>query len=182
MWFFSGKLRDRGLIYVAGFDKISYEGDILKKCFLLSILALGALAASVAQTAAELETLLNTDAVTYAQAARFVLQAAESADTEAAGAAAIANPEQAFQFAQENDWLPKGASPDTPARLDGISLLFMRSFGLKGGLLYSLFKNPHYAYREMVYRQAIQGRVDPQMAVSGYQLIFITNRILESNE
>jgi len=146
----------------------------LKKCFLLSILALGALAASPAQTAAEMETLLNTHAVTYAQAARFVLQAA--------GAAAIANPAAAFRFAQEKDWLPKGVSPETPARLDGVSLLFMNAFGLKGGLLYSLVKNPHYAYREMVYRSAIQGRADPHMAVSGYQLIFITNRILESNE
>jgi hypothetical protein len=141
---------------------------------LLFILALGGLALLSAQTAAEMETLLNTEAVTYAQAARFVLQAAE--------AATIARPAEAFQFAQEKNWLPKGVSPETPARLDGISLLFMHSFGIKGGIFYSLFKKPHYAYRELVYRQAIQGRADPRMAVSGYQLIFITNRILESNE
>ena len=152
---------------------------MMKKYFLLSILALGGLAALPAQTAAEMETLLNTQAVTYAQAARFVLQAAEAA---AAEAATIANPAEAFRFAQENNWLPKDVSPETPARLDGISLLFMRSFDLKGGFLYSFIKNPHYAYRELVYRSAIQGRVDPQMAVSGYQLIFITNRILESKE
>jgi hypothetical protein len=138
---------------------------------MLSVLALGGLAALSAQTAAEMETLLNTQAVTYAQAARFVLQAAD--------AAAIANPAAAFKFAQEKDWLPKGVSPDTAARLDGISLLFMRSFDIKGGILYSLTKNPHYAYRELVYQTAIQGRTDPHMAVSGYQLIFITNRLLE---
>jgi hypothetical protein len=146
----------------------------LKKCFLLAILALGGLALLSAQTAAEMETLLNTDAVTYAQATRFVLQAAD--------AATITSPAEAFKFAQEKDWLPKGVSPETPARLDGISLLFMRSFGIKGGILYAFTKNPHYAYRELVYRQAIQGKTDPHMAVSGYQLIFITNRILESNE
>jgi len=146
----------------------------LKKRLLLTILAFGGFALLPAQTAAQMETLLNTEAVTYAQAARFVLQAAN--------AAAIANPAEAFRFAQENNWLPKGVSADTPARLDGISLLFMRAFGLKGGIFYSLFKNPHYAYRELVYRQAVQGKTDPHMAVSGYQLIFITNRILESNE
>ena len=146
----------------------------MKKCLLLFILALGGLAASPAQTAAEMEILLNTQAVTYAQAARFVLQAAD--------VATIAHPAEAFRFAQENDWLPKDVSPETPARLDGISLLFMRSFDIRGGFLYSLFKNPHYAYRELVYRSAIQGRADPHMAVSGYQLIFITNRILEINE
>ena len=146
----------------------------MKKCLLLSILAFGGLVLLSAQTAAEMETLLNTQTVTYEQAVRFVLEAAD--------AATIADPAEAFQFAQENNWLPKGVSPETPARLDGVSLLFMRSFGLKGGIFYSIFKNPHYAYRELVYRTAIQGRVDPRMAVSGYQLIFITNRILESNE
>jgi hypothetical protein len=147
---------------------------MLKKRLLLFILVVGGLAALPGQTAAEMETLLNTGAVTYAQAARFVLQAAD--------AAAIANPAEAFRFAQEKNWLPKDVSPETQARLDGISLLFMHAFDIKGGLFYSLFKNPHYAYRELVYRQAIQGRADPHMAVSGYQLIFITNRILESNE
>jgi len=146
----------------------------LKKCLLLFILAFWGAAASFAQTAAHMETLLNTHSVTYAQAARFILQAAD--------AATIANPVEAFRFAREKDWLPKDATPETPARLDGISLLFMNAFGLKGGLFYSLFKNSHYAYRELVYRSAIQGRADPHMAVSGYQLIFITNRILESNE
>jgi len=146
----------------------------MKRYLLLSILAFAGLAALSAQVAAEMETLLETPAVSYAQAARFVLEAAE--------AAAITNPEEAFRFAQDNNWLPKDATPDTPARLDGISLLFMGSFNLKGGILYSFIKNPHYAYREMVYRQAIQGKADPHMTVSGDQLVFITNRILTMQE
>jgi len=146
----------------------------MKRYLLLSILSFYWLAALPAQTAAELETLLNTQTVTYAQAARFAL--------EAAGAATIASPAEAFRFAQENNWLPKDAAPDTPARLDGVSLLFAQSFKLKGGIFYSLFKNPHYAYRELVYRQAIQGKADPHAAVSGSQLIFITNKLLAMQE
>ena len=146
----------------------------MKKCLLLFTLAVGGLALLPAQTAAEMDTLLNTQAVTYAQAARFVLEAAE--------AASIAHPAEAFRFAQEKNWLPKDASPDDEARLDGISLLFMGAFDLKGGFLYSFIKNPHYAYRELVYRSVIQGRADPQMAVTGYQLIFMTNRILAIQE
>jgi outer membrane protein OmpA-like peptidoglycan-associated protein len=146
----------------------------LKRYAILFIFALVGLAASPAQTAAEIEVLLDTQAVTYAQAARFVLEAAE--------AAVIADPAEAFQFAAENNWLPKDASPETTARLDGISLLFMRSFDLRGGFFYSLMKNPHYAYRELVYQAAIQGRADPHMAVSGYQLIFMTNRIFSIQE
>jgi len=146
----------------------------LKRLLLLSILAFGGLALLPAQTAAEMETLLETQSVTYAQAARFVLEAAE--------AATIADPAEAFRFAADKNWLPKNVDPDTPARLDGISLLFMRSFALKGGIIYSFAQNPHYAYRELVYRSVIQGKTDPHMAVSGSQLIFMTNKVLESDK
>jgi hypothetical protein len=127
-----------------------------------------------AQTAAEIEALLETPAVSYAQAASIAVKAAD--------AAAVSSLEEAFAFAAERNWLPKNASPDTEARLDGVSLLFMRVFDIKGGLFYSLIKNPHYAYREMERRNAFKGRSDPQMAVSGDQLLFITGRILSIME
>jgi len=142
----------------------------LKKHIMAFLLGfLGAFALS-AQTAMELETLLETNAVTYAQAARFVLEASE--------VAAISDPAEAFRFATERRWLPKRAAPGAAAQLEGISLLLMRSFNLRGGIMYYITKNPHFAYRELVYKAAIQGRVDPHMTVSGYQLIFMTNRIL----
>ncbi|MDR0442812.1 MAG: OmpA family protein [Treponema sp.] len=121
-------------------------------------------------TAAEIETLLQTGAVTYAAAARFVLEASEATVTS--------DPEEAFRYAAERNWLPKNASPSDAARLDGISLLLMRSFGIKGGMMYSLTKNPHYAYRELTYKNVIQGRVDPGMNVSGERLLFLTGRVL----
>jgi hypothetical protein len=127
-----------------------------------------------AQSAAEeIETLLGTRAVTYAQAARFVL--------EASGALATSDPEEAFRYAQEREWLPRSASPYGTARLDEVSLLLMRSFNIKGGMLYSLTKDrPHYAYRELTHNNVIQGRADPAMKVSGERLLFITGRILAS--
>jgi outer membrane protein OmpA-like peptidoglycan-associated protein len=137
---------------------------------MVSVLGFWGLLALSAQTAAELETLLETHVVTYAQATRFVLQAAEMA--------AISDPAEAFRFAAEKRWLPKNAAPGAAAQLEGLSLLFMRSFDLRGGIFYSITKSPHFAYRELVYRTAIQGRTDPHMTVSGFQLIFITNRIL----
>jgi hypothetical protein len=126
-----------------------------------------------AQTAAKIEELLETPAVTYAQAAYFVL--------EASGAAVTA-PEEAFEYAINRKWLSKRVSANGTARLDRVSLLLMRSFGLKGGLFYSITKNPHHAYRELVYRTVIQGKTDPHSKVSGGQLLFITGRILSSLE
>jgi len=123
-----------------------------------------------AQTAAEIEGLLETKAVSYGQAARFILEAAD--------VSGFTDPVQAFAYAREQKWLPNRATPDSEARLSGISLLVMRSFDIKGGLFYSIAKNSHYAYRELVYQDIIQGRSDPGMSVSGSELLFMVNRVL----
>jgi outer membrane protein OmpA-like peptidoglycan-associated protein len=88
----------------------------------------------------------------------------------------------AFRFAEERNWLPRNSSPDQPARLDGVSLLIMRAFGLRGGVMYTLTGAPRYAYRELVYNGVIQGRAVPNMHVSGYDLLFFLNRILSQTE
>ena len=133
----------------------------------LCLLAAPAFAQS---TADEIEALLETSAVSYGQAARFVLDAAGV--TVSAG--------QAFQYAAGQNWLPKKASVNEAARLDGVALLVMRSFDIEGGLLYSLFKNPRYAYRELAYMEIIQGRIDPAMTVSGDTLLYIINKLLDN--
>ena len=128
-----------------------------------------------AQTAVqEIETLLETRAVTYAQAARFVLEASSSQTAF--------NQEEAFLYAREQGWLPQNVAAEETARLDGVSLVLMNSFGMKGGLMYSLTKNPHYAYRELVHRNVIQGKVTGSMPVSGEYLLFITGRLLSRTE
>jgi len=102
-----------------------------------------------AQTAAELETLLYADAVSYGQAARFVLLAADISDLRT---------EEAFRYAMERNWLPAAATQDAAAKLDGVSLLVMQAFNMKGGAFYTMIRTPHYAYRELLYQNIIQGR------------------------
>jgi len=118
----------------------------------------------------EFGTLLNTGAVTYGQAVRFAL--------EASGALETRSHEEAFQYVMERKWLPKNISFNAEARLDVISLLLMRSFDINGGIFYFLFKSPHHAYRELVYRDVIRGRADPAMKVSGGLFILMIERIL----
>jgi hypothetical protein len=130
-----------------------------------------------AQTAVRLEALLNTPALTWSAAAAFVLEAAGSLDT-----AGSMSGGDAFQFASERKWLPKNAAPEDTARLNGIALLLMRSFELKGGIFYSLTKSPRHAYRELAYKGFIRGDTDPGMTVSGRQLLLIISRILSVKE
>ena len=127
-----------------------------------------------AQTAGRIERLLQTEAVTYEDAAALVLEAADvlTAPTTAA----------AFTYALGQGWLPRGIEARDTARLDSLSLLIMKSFSINGGLLYGFTQNAHYAYRELVYLNVIQGRNDPAMAVSGDLLLFMVNRLLSYQE
>jgi len=154
---------------------------LMKKiiCFLV-LLSAAALVFIPAQVADEIEILLDTEVISYGQAARFILQAADISGID--DSSLFLTREKAFNIARERRWLPKRAEIDAPARLDGISLLLMRSFGLRGGIFYSLFRNPHYAYREMVYREIIYGRIDAKMTMSGDMLLYMVNRVFAAQE
>jgi hypothetical protein len=150
---------------------------MLKKFTILffAVLFLGLFSAPLfAQTAKELEELLQTQTVSYGQAARFVLAAADAANLQ--------DPEQALAYAVEQRWLPRRAAAAQTARLNNISLLLMRAFDVRGGMWYSLTKSPHHAYRELVYQDIIQDRADPEMTVSGEELLFLINRLLSYQE
>ena len=127
-----------------------------------------------AQTAQKVENLLANPAITWSDAAAFALEASDRL--------LYASEADAFRFAADRKWLPKKAVPDGNASLNGVSLLLIEAFELKGGFFYSMAKNPHYAYRELVYQDVIQGRTDPEMIVSGEEFLFMINRILALKE
>jgi outer membrane protein OmpA-like peptidoglycan-associated protein len=116
-----------------------------------------------AQVAAEMDGLLETPAVNFAQASRFVLAASGAADENIPAGAA-------FDLARENGWLPKKAGPDSPVKLGELCFLVMKAFNIKGSFLYALFPGPRYAFRECEYLTLIPGRRDPAVRVSGEEL------------
>ena len=126
------------------------------------------------QTAERLEWLLEQERVSYAQAALFVLEAAEHiAPSEQL------SPDDAFSYAQENNLLPANVQENYAVNLKGLSFLVMQAFDIKGGVFYSITKSQHHAYRELVHRSIIQGRADPLMYINGDQLLFTINRALQ---
>jgi hypothetical protein len=148
------------------------EKNVLTLFFVICYLFFGKNFLS-AQTAERIERLLQQDRVSYRDAALLVLEASGRLDAEKQTSA-----DDAFSFAVEREWLPKNAQANSDASLDGLSLLVIQAFEIKGGALFSLFQNPHYAYRAMVYRGIIQGRADPQMPVSGELLLYTVNRAM----
>jgi hypothetical protein len=148
----------------------------IRKAFIAIVLAVWAATGGWAQSAAarEIDALLAAPALTYGQAARFVLEAAD--------AASLPGPEAAFHFAAERGWLPPKAAAGQTARLDGVALLIMRAFDLKGGFFFRHAQTAHYAYRGLVYQKVIQDRADPAMPVSGEFLLFMTGRVMSIKE
>ncbi|MDR0998416.1 MAG: hypothetical protein LBL70_05055 [Treponema sp.] len=134
--------------------------------FYLLVLFTALVSPLFAQTAAELDLLLETKEVSFAQAARFVLAVGDVADekTEAA---------RAYALAEEAGWLPKRAAPDKPVKLGELCFLIMGAFEMKGSFLYTLFPGPRYAFRELDYLRLIPGQRDPGLKVSGERLLQI---------
>jgi hypothetical protein len=145
----------------------------MKKNISITIFLLFLCAALNAQTADEMQMLLQTPAVSYSQAARFVLEAADVSDYYDK-----TNGQDAMRLAVEKKWLPAKADAQSAITLEKLSHLIMKAFGLKGGPMYTLFNSAHYSYREMVFQDIIQGRSDPYMKVTGEKMIFIVNRLL----
>jgi outer membrane protein OmpA-like peptidoglycan-associated protein len=127
-----------------------------------------------AQTAARLTTLLDTPVINWSEAAIIALEASDKA--------VFTDPDEAFNFAQKQNWLPKNVEPGDGARLDGVSLLLVKSFDVKGGMFYRVTKSAHHAYRELVYQEVILGDTDPFMEVSGPEFLYMIGRLLDRQE
>ncbi len=68
--------------------------------------------------------------------------------------------------------------PDEPARLADFAYMLMLAHDLPGGIMYSLFPGPRYAYRDMRHERLIRGSGDPGEPFSGRRAMRIVGRVL----
>jgi len=149
-----------------------FERRLILFLLMLPVLAF-APSALQAQTAEELDIMLQADTVSGSQASRFVLGAADLLPEGVSGASAE---RAAFDMAASNGWITAAASD--ALTMKETAFLIMKAFDLKGGMMYTLLKNPRYAYREMIYRRFIQGQTDQNMKVTGPKLLQILDRTM----
>jgi hypothetical protein len=119
-----------------------------------------------------MDLLLDTEALSFAAASRWIQSAAGLVPGGLDG-------DKAFAAAEQNGLLPAGAGAEDLVRLDEFAFMLARTLGIKGGIMYRLFPGPRYAYRELVYRKVLEGRIDPAQAVSGERLLYFLGRALE---
>jgi outer membrane protein OmpA-like peptidoglycan-associated protein len=155
--------------FISGLIRRVVGGPVFVFLALLLVLSPGSFLHG--QTAADMDELLDSRVITWAQACRFVLPAAGVLEEDTTPAAA-------FTAAREKGWLPRKAAENSPVNLGQLSFLVMRSFSLKRSLLYTLFPGPRYAYRQLDYLGLIPGLRDPALKVSGERFLQILGRVL----
>ena len=143
--------------------------SFLCKSLLIPLAFLLSAAPIHAQTAADIEELLGTEAISCEEAAWLVL--AVALETPPADRTA------AFTLAREQGWFPENTEGASHITMSGLSLLLMKSFDLTGGLMYRITGNRRYAFREMRARGFISGRAYPNFSVSGEQFLQILENV-----
>jgi len=133
-----------------------------------------------AQTAEELEALLEIPAVSCSQAAYFVLASVNDGSADSDKPVGVNLPEDPFEQAMAKGWFREGTAPDDSVTLGKLSFLMMKAFGMRGGMMYAIIPGPRYAFRSMVSRSFIQGASDPAMKVSGERFLLILGNVIEA--
>lgn len=141
---------------------------------ILAILFVFVMAAS-AQSADAVTAMINTKKVSTEQAAYFFavmldLVPETATEQEAVDALVSAN----YMKAPKN---PSG--PISYAQFCG---LCMKSWNLPAGLMYSITKSNHYAFREMQTKGNVDTSIDPSAPISGYNAMEIITKCLLTEE
>jgi hypothetical protein len=144
----------------------------------LSILLLAVLATCAAgtiwgQSNEVIDSILAEEQATLARAAYLVMTASGAVEE-------TQSVEQAFAALQAKPWGFASAAADDKVTLGSYAYLVMRAFGMRGGVLYSIFPGKRYAAREFVYRDFIQGNGAPGRILTGREVTHVLGRVLDA--
>lgn len=137
-------------------------------CAFFAIAAAGA----YTQSNEFVDGLLSVNKVNYGQVSYLVLVASDNLSEDADEA-------RAFELLESLGWAPEGSAASDIVPLATYAQILMRAFGMKGGILYTLFPSPRYAYRELSFLQVVQGRADPSETVDGASSVRMLGRIFD---
>jgi hypothetical protein len=126
----------------------------------------------LAQSNSEVDALLAQGQARIDSAAYMVLVAGGEIEESS-------TPDAAYAMLQEKAWLSAAKQASAPIRLDDYCALVMRSLGLKGGLMYSIFPGPRYAYRELVAKGIVNASGGPKRSLPGDEVLKILRQAME---
>ncbi|RKX76661.1 MAG: hypothetical protein DRP87_11260 [Spirochaetes bacterium] len=145
----------------------------MKKRFLLVFTLYFYLVFSMpAQSNAVLDSLLEEEKATWGKCSYLVLSAAGIIPEDA-------SEEDAMRTIMERGWQRREKATDEPIKLGRYSFLIMQAFDLKGGIMYTIFRSPRYASRELGFKGFIRGDSGAYRTLTGEEAVRILGRVLE---
>lgn len=90
-------------------------------------------------------------------------------------------PSEALEVLQVLKWSIKKSESNRVLTLGESTVLLMNSLNIKGGIMYSLTKQPRYAYKEMVFRGLLKPEEDLKRTISGVEFLTILSALMEEN-
>lgn len=89
------------------------------------------------------------------------------------------NEDAAFKVLQEEGLFAQNVSEDSVVTLAQVCYVYAKTLNIKGGLFYSLFPSPRYAFKEFKARGIIPSTIDPSTTISGRDSLNLFNSCLE---
>ncbi|MCI1208836.1 MAG: hypothetical protein LKF96_05265 [Treponema sp.] len=138
----------------------------------LSVFATGIIFSQEAQF---LDGILSAGTVKWSDAVTLVLSAADRLPEDA-----ITDENQAWKIFEKENWFKKLPEKQQPVSTAEYSYLIAKSFGMKGGIWYSLFPSPRYAFRELEFRGILPAATDPGTKIDGSTALYILQNALDN--
>lgn len=139
-----------------------------KKLLLVTMLLLLCAAFVSAQSADALTRMIESNESTVGDTAYFLAVYRGSVSENATAAEAVS-------ALQKEGICNDNVSADDILTYKVFSGLIMRTFNVKGGLMYSLTKADRYAFRELQALGFVSSGADPMAVVSGYEALAVIN-------
>ena len=146
-----------------------------RRFYILIVLWLAYATNLCAQSNQTIDRLLDERPATFGDAAYVILSAAGLVPEESSG-------EEATSVVADRKLLPKTPLPTEPVTLGQVCFLIMKTQGMKGGLLYTLFPGPRYATRELASLGLLKGFTHPSRVVTGEEVMWILGAVLDWKE
>lgn len=151
------------------------SGEFMKKILTLLFSSAAFCFCASAQSSQKLTELIAAKNATYGQVA-YLCQVYSGLIDE------NADYEQAFEQFKESNKIKNGASVNTPITLSELSFICTKLGNIKGGLFYTIFPSPRYAFRELKAKGILPQNADPDEKPSGRDVVAVFNGYIPSEQ
>ena len=118
-----------------------------------------------------LDLLLAEEQATFGNTTYLVLVAAEIASEDW-------TPKQSVDELVSRGWGFEDAQPEDIVNLGSLAFMIMKSFDMKGGIMYAILPGQRYAAKEFAFRNFVPGNTNAYRILSGLDVANILGRTL----